>query len=86
MIDLFLRFDDVDSMLEALGPLLMTHMDDDGQVHVSPGGHEYAAWVVGEIPGRSGWHLNLRVISHSFDITPLTPFQVSPAQPYCRWA
>jgi hypothetical protein len=86
MIDLFLRFDDVDMMLTALRPHAMTYTDDDDQEHVSAGGHDYALYVLGEIPGRSGHHVNLRIISTTFDHSFLEPYSVNPAQPYCRWA
>lgn len=73
-------------MLDALRPLGMTYTNDDGQEHASQGSHQYAAWVVGEIPGYEGWHLNLRVIDPDFDVAALEQWRVTPAAPRCVWA
>lgn len=86
MIDLFLRFDDATVMLDTLRPHHMTFTDDDGQEHMSAGSHEYALYELGEIPGRSGHHVNMRIINTTQDFSFLEPYMVHPDQPYCRWA
>lgn len=86
MIDLYLRFDSHESMLNVIRPLNMIYIDDQGNEHVSAGGHDYAAWEVGEIPGRTGYHVNMRVIDPNFDYSALVPYQVHPKDPSYRWA
>ena len=44
MTDLYLKFTDQSEMLTVLQPLGMTYTDEEGIVHVSQGGHKYAAW------------------------------------------
>ena len=44
MTDYYLRFADQPEMLSILEPLGMTYVDEEGQQHVSQGGHKYAAW------------------------------------------
>ena len=43
-VDYYLRFTDQSEMLTVLEPLGMTYPDEEGIVHVSQGGHQYAAW------------------------------------------
>ena len=86
MTDLYLRFPDPTAMLEALAPLGMTYTDDEGILHASQGSHSFALWVLGEIPGVEGWHVNLRVIDPEFDVSSLEPFVVHPTSPRCVWA
>lgn len=86
MIDYYLRFDDQPSMLAALAPLGMTYTDEEGNEHLSQGGHKWAAWQVGEIPGRDGWHVNLRVIDPELDVSALEQYRVYPQFPKCVWA
>lgn len=50
------------------------------------GGHQYAAWVVGEISGIDGYHLNVRLIDENFDLSSLQPYLVIPKNPICTWA
>lgn len=86
MTDLYLRFDTPVAMLEALHPLGMTYMADEGEEHVIQGSHQFALWEIGEIPGVEGWHVNLRVIDPEFDVSSLEPFVVHPTSPRCVWA
>lgn len=86
MTDYFYRFDDRPAMLAALDALGMVYTPEEGEPQVSQGGHQYAAWEVGEIPGYTGWHLNLRVVDESFDVSSLEPFRVIPSAPRCVWA
>lgn len=86
MIDLFLRFDSQEQMLEIMTSMNLTYKDEEQNTRVSTGGHEYALWEVGEIPHKDGYHVNMRVIDPTFDTTPLEPYQVFPQQPVCVWA
>lgn len=86
MTDYFLKFQSEAHMLESLEPLGMVFVDEEGVSHVSQGGHQYTAWVVGEISGVEGWHLNLRVIDPEFDVSALEPYAVQPQNPVCVWA
>ena len=85
MTDHYLRFPDATTMLDALRPLGMTHTADDAE-RVSTGSHQYALHEVGEIPGYTGWHANLRVIDDGFDVSSLEQWRVTPGSPKCVWA
>ena len=82
MIDTFYKFTDEAEMLDVLSANGMTYTDDNG-IHVSQGGHNYAAWVVGELQGYTGYHLNVRNID--YDLTALEPYLVNPQQPKVIW-
>lgn len=91
MTDYYLKFIDQATMLEALRPLGITYTVDateetEAVEMVSQGGHQYAAWEVGEITGVEGWHLNLRVVDTEFDVTSLEQYAVTPRNPRCVWA
>jgi hypothetical protein len=81
MTDIFLRFNDYDHMIIILKTLDMIIDDIPNQ-----GSHQYALWEVGHIPGREGWHVNIRIIDPSFDVSSLEPYQVFPANPFCVWS
>jgi hypothetical protein len=85
MIDFYYKFIDEAQMLEVLTANSMTYIDDEG-VHALQGGHQYAAWVVGEINGYEGYHYNLRLVDLNFDVTGLEPYLVNPQNPACVWA
>lgn len=86
MTDYFLKFTNPAVMLDALRPMGMTYTDDEGTERVSQGSHQYAAHEVGEIDGVEGWHVNLRVIDESFDVSSLDEYRVTPGNPRCVWA
>ena len=86
MTDYYLKFTDQSEMLSILEPLGMTYTDEEGQQHVSQGGHKYAAWEVGAIEGKEGWHLNVRVVNPEMDVSALEPYMVTPQHPVCVWA
>jgi hypothetical protein len=86
MTDHFLKFPTESAMFDALRPLGMTYTDDEQVEHASQGSHQFALWVVGEIPGKDGWHVNLRVIDPDFDVSSLAEYEVSPRNPVCIWA
>lgn len=86
MNDLYLKFPDPTTMLDALRPLGMTTTDEDGIERLTQGGHQFALSEVGTIPGRGGWHLNMRVIDPDFDVSALEPWRVYPVAPVCVWA
>jgi hypothetical protein len=86
--DHYFRFPDQATMLSALRPLGMTYTTEgeDSVEHISQGGHQYAAWEVGEIESIEGWHYNLRVVDPAFDVSSLAEFEVTPTNPRCIWA
>jgi hypothetical protein len=84
MIDYYYKFLDEAQMLEVLTANGMTYTDEG--IHASQGGHQYAAWVVGELIGYEGYHYNLRLVDLNFDVTSLEPYLVSPQNPACVWA
>lgn len=86
MIDLFLKFDSRDHMMQVMTSLSLTHQDEQGQVHLVPGSHECTFWELGEIPGKSGHHVNMRVIDHDIDTSRLEPYRVFPQNSVCVWA
>ena len=81
MIDLYYKFKDRQEMLDKLSPLGM--VTDDA---VCSGNHQYSAHEVGEIIGRVGWHLNIRLIDASFDLSAISSYAIKPVNPKCRWA
>jgi len=85
MKDLYLRFDSHEVMMDALRLSNMTQSYEDKEF-VKSGGHDYAAWEVGEIPGVEGWHLNIRVVSPDFDYSALEPYLVIPKNPRVVWS
>lgn len=86
MTDRYLRFPDQPAALAAFAPLGMTYTDDEGTERASQGSHQFALWVLGEIPGIEGWHVNLRVVDPEFDVSSLEVFCIHPQQPVCIWA
>jgi hypothetical protein len=85
MIDLYLKFDSYDHMMQVYRSMNLTLVQDDTEF-VSQGGHAYSLWEVGTIPGRDGYHVNMRVIDPTFDHSALEPYQVFPQNPVCVWA
>jgi hypothetical protein len=53
---------------------------------ISQGGHEYALWEVGEIVGVEGYHVNVRLVNESFDVSSLEQYVVHPTNPRVVWA
>lgn len=86
MKDYFYRFDDRAAMLAALEPLGMTYSDPEGTLAPSQGSHQYALWETGELTGYEGYHMNLRVIDETLDVSSLEAFQVFPQSPRVVWA
>lgn len=86
MIDLYYAFPDQATMYALLEPLGMTYVID-SEPQVTPATHQYAAWEVGLIPpNETAWHLNVRLIDDTFDLSSLEPYIVQPKQPVCVWA
>jgi hypothetical protein len=83
MTDYYLKFTDQQQALEVMQSF--TYTDDDG-VHLSQGGHQWAIWVVAEIEGVSGFHVNLRLIDQELDVSTLEPYVVTPRNPRVIWA
>jgi hypothetical protein len=86
MIDLYLKFPDQTTAIEALSANGMTYTDDEGIEHPSQGGHDFALWEVGTIEGIEGWHINVRLINVEFDVSGLEQYEVEPQKPVCIWA
>jgi len=86
MIDIFYKFPDQPTALEALSDAGITYTDDDGVEHPSQGGHDYALWEVGEIESIEGWHINVRLINVDFDVSGLEQYVVHPTNPRVVWA
>jgi hypothetical protein len=82
MTDLYLKFTDQPEALSVMADF--TYTDDDG-THFSQGGHQFALWEVGEINGVDGWHVNLRIIDDTLDVSALEPYTVYPNNPVCVW-
>jgi hypothetical protein len=86
MIDLYLRFTDQLEAISVLQPLGMTYTDDEGVEQISQGSHQFALCIVGEIPGLTGYHINIRQIDESMDLSSLDSYRVYPPYPVCVWA
>jgi hypothetical protein len=83
MTDLYLKFTDQPEALSVM--TAFTYTDDDGNVQLSQGGHTFALWEVGEINGVEGWHVNLRIIDDTLDVSALEPYCVTPRNPRVVW-
>lgn len=86
MIDLFLKFQNYQDAISIFKMLGKTQVNYENIEYIIQSTHQYSIWEVGEIPGKDGWHVNLRVIDHSFDTTELEPYRVYPQNPVCVWA
>jgi len=86
MTDLYYKFPDQTTAIEALSANGMTYTDDDGVEHPSQGGHDFAMWEVGSIEGVSGWHINVRLVNVDFDVSSLEQYVVTPRNPKTVWA
>ena len=53
---------------------------------ISQGGHDFALWEVGEIEGVDGYHVNVRLVNESFDVSSLEQYVVTPRNPKTVWA
>lgn len=85
MIDCYYRFNDTHLMYEMLLNLGLVAINDANEYIVIPS-HQYALCDVGEIPGKEGYHINLRILDPNFDTSSLIPYQVFPTNPVCVWA
>ena len=86
MMDLMLRFDSQQTMLDVLTSQNMTSIDKDGNVVPILGSHQYALDIIGIIPPDIGFCVNLRVIDDSIDTSIFEIYSVKPEQPYRIWA
>jgi hypothetical protein len=92
MTDYYLKFTDQQQALEVMQSFTYDAevTGEDGEVttekQFSQGGHDYALWVVGDIPDTEGFHVNLRVINPEIDTAALEPYIVHPRNPRCVWA
>jgi len=84
--DLYYKFPDQPTAIEALSANGMTYTDDEGVEHPSQGGHDYAMWEVGSIEGVDGWHINVRLVNVNFDVSSLEQYVVHPTNPVCVFA
>lgn len=85
MIDYRYKFLDQTEMLSLLEPLGMTYTDEEGNIHASQGGHQWAIWVIGEIDEQVGYCMNLRLIDETIDVSSLEPYIVTPINPKVVW-
>lgn len=85
MTDFCLRFPDEATAFAAAQELGAVIQTEDGERLVSFT-DRYAIGVIGEIPGETGWHVNLRIVDGSPLPEELAPFVVTPATPYRVWA
>lgn len=95
MIDLYYKFDSKEDMIAALNPLGMTRIievqaenESISTVEVAEkGNHQYALCEVGKIPdGTANWHINIRLLDESLDLSLLAPFLIYPKHPVNVWA
>jgi hypothetical protein len=86
MIDIYIKFPDQPTALEALRPLGMTYTTEEETEQISQGGHQYAMWEVGILDGIDAFHVNLRLIDQELDVSSLEPYAVTPRNPRCVWA
>jgi hypothetical protein len=88
MTDLFLKFPDQPTALEVLRSLGMTYTTEGEEPteQISQGGHQWALWEVGILDGIDAFHVNLRLIDQSIDISSLEPYTVIPKNPRVIWA
>jgi hypothetical protein len=86
MTDLYLRFTDQPEAIAVLQPLDMTYTDEEGVEQISQGSHQFALSIVGEIPSLTGYHLNIRQIDESMNLSSLDSYRVYPPYPVCVWA
>lgn len=85
-MDLFLRFPSSSDAVASFRAVGMTWIDDEGSERLAQVSHQHALWEVGEITGKDGWHVNLRVLDPEMDLSALEPYRVYPANPVCVWA
>lgn len=86
MIDYYLKFDTFTKLQQAIDSLGMSYLDQNNNYCISQGDHSLAICLVGEIPGHTGYHLNIRVINPDISIKHLESYIVTPAIPYSVWA
>lgn len=82
-MDLFLRFDDRQHAYDVMNQFVY---DIDGEKILLPSTHQYSLYEVGHVLNTGGWHINLRVIDDTLDISYLEPYRVYPKSPRCVWA
>lgn len=84
MTDLYLKFNDQQHAHEILHDF--TYVTDDNTVKLMTSTLQYALHEVGHILNTGGWHINLRILDDTLDITFLEEYQVYPKTPGCVWA
>lgn len=82
MIDYYYKFTDHQQALEVMQ--VFTYTDGEG-THLSQGSHQWAIDNIGELTGSEGWHVNLRLIDKTIDISNLEPYIVTPNTPKVVW-
>lgn len=86
MIDYRLRFPTIALALAVLRPFGMTYMPEEGNEQFIKGSHQWALDIVGEILGKEGFHINLRLVDITIDVTSLNDYLVYPSSPHRVWA
>ncbi len=86
MKDLYLRFESQAEMFQVCAMLEWVIEVPDQSPRLCAGNHQYSICEVGQIPGRIGWHVNVRVTDTDWNYSGLVPYIVYPTQPVCMWA
>lgn len=84
MRDYFLRFDSREQAFAAIPDFTCMDMEENLEWIVA--NENWALHEVGEIPGKEGWHINLRIINQELDLSYLDEYKVEPKNPFCVWA
>jgi len=86
MKDLYLRFADESEAHAVLTPFGLAYVGGSEALLFTTRQGGIDLDVIGEIPGRSGFHANLRVMDDDMDVSSLDPYVVNPANPVRVWA
>lgn len=86
MKDLYVRFENQAEMVQVCMGLGLMFQYADQPPRLCAGNHQFSICEVGDIPGRTGWHVNIRVQDPEWDYSLLEPYLVYPPQPFCVWS
>lgn len=86
MTDRFYRFDSEAVAKEAMLSCGLAYKDPHDNVVISAPLHRCAMYELGYILGVDGWHVNIRVLDASLDLSGLEEYRVYPSSPSYVWA